>query len=151
MAGKYDREKFDEALRRQYDEMLAQDDKYMEDVSARVYARLERGELASPIDRFAHRSHRTNEERLAYYRAHGLNRCNDYPGGDAAFEADVLSGVYHDEDGVMKDLPREDAYVVARMEDGRFTFTREFTKYGYNRTVFRAVLDNCHKNGFALR
>lgn len=36
----------------------------------------------------------TNEERLAYYRAHGLDACDDYPGGDAGFEADVLSGEF---------------------------------------------------------
>ena len=33
-----------------------------------------------------------SEERLAYYRSHGLTDCSDYPGGDAAFERDVLAG-----------------------------------------------------------
>ena len=31
-----------------------------------------------------------SDERLAYYRSHGLTNCSDYPGGDAAFVRDVL-------------------------------------------------------------
>jgi len=107
--------------------------------------------LASVADRFARRKHKTNEERLSYYRAHGLDRCDDYPGGDTAFEADVLSGKYHDEDGTWPEPGREDAYVIARMEDGRFKFTREFTRYGWSLFVYDAIIRNCRKNGFDLR
>ena len=86
----------------------------------------------------AKRIHHTNEERLAYYRARGLGRCDDYPGGDAQFEADVLSGAYHDEDGDMDDVPREDAYVISKMLDGTFLFERMFRQYGYSNRVMAA-------------
>lgn len=157
MAGvrQYDREKFDKALRDQYEAEIA----HVEAAGWTLGWGPESNDLCDSggqpasqvLDRFARRKHRTNEERLAYYRAHGLDCCDDYPGGDAAFAADVLSGEYHDENGVMAEPPREDAYIISKMRSGRFKFTREFMRYGWSRFVRRAILDNCRKNGFDLR
>ena len=61
-----------------------------------------------------------SEERLAYYRSHGLAVCDDYPGGDAAFERDVLSGEQREERDFTFELKREDAYIYKCLEDGRF-------------------------------
>lgn len=72
----------------------------------------------------------SDEERLAYYRSHGLDRCDDYPGGDAQFEADVLSGLYHNSPDDWEDDPKkEDAYVIARLEDGRFQVDLGFIRH----------------------
>lgn len=145
----YDRQKFDRELMAEYEAQTARADEEGRELARRIREDLLSDKpLVSVVDRFAGRKHKTNEERLAYYRIHGLDRCDDYPGGDAAFEADVLSGKYHDENGTWPEPGREDAYVIARMEDGRFKFTREFRRYGWSPFVFRAFLDNCHKNGF---
>ena len=61
-----------------------------------------------------------SEERLAYYRSHGLAVCDDYPGGDAAFERDVLAGDQREERDFTFDLKREDDYIYKCLEDGRF-------------------------------
>lgn len=88
----------------------------------------------------------SHQERLAYYRAHGLARCNDYPGGDAAFEADVLSGEYHDAGVSMSRLKREDEYIIARMQDGRFRYDEAFREFGLRQEVELAYIKNAAKN-----
>lgn len=100
--------------------------------------------------RRAARKHHTNEERLAYYKAHGLSQCDDYPGGQVQFEADVLSGKLHDEDGVLEDPPAEDAYVIRKMLDGTFRFDLAFWKYGYNYAVRGTYEDIIRKLGVAV-
>lgn len=92
----------------------------------------------------------TNAGRLAYYRAHGLESCDDYPGGDAQFEIDVLSGEYHDADLACEPSKREDAYIIERMRDGRFMFDSLFCRYGMNMEVEKAYIDNASKNGFTV-
>ena len=53
-----------------------------------------------------------SDERLAYYRSHGLTNCSDYPGGDAAFVRDVLSGDQREEHRPFTfDMKQEDAYI----------------------------------------
>lgn len=55
-----------------------------------------------------------SDERLAYYRSHGLTNCSDYPGGDAAFVRDVLSGDQREEHRPFTfDMKQEDAYISA--------------------------------------
>lgn len=81
---------------------------------------------------------RPNEERLEYYRTHGLVRCDDYPGGDAQFEADVLSGAFYDKYGEMEEPPREDAYIIVQIENGKFKPDTRFFLYGYNQQVMAA-------------
>ena len=67
-----------------------------------------------------HEAHyKGSEERLAYYRSHGLAVCDDYPGGDAAFERDVLSGEQREERDFTFELKREDAYIYKCLEDGQ--------------------------------
>lgn len=62
-----------------------------------------------------------SEVRLAYYRSHGLDNCSDYPGGDEAFERDVLSGKQRDESTSFSfDMKQEDAYIYKCLENGRF-------------------------------
>lgn len=65
----------------------------------------------------------TDTDRLSYYRLHGLTACDDYPGGDARFESDVLSGEEHD---CADRIGTEDAYIIARMDDGRFSYDARF-------------------------
>lgn len=98
----------------------------------------------------AARPHHTNEERLAYYRTRGLDRCDDYPGGDAKFEADVLSGKFHDDDGDMAEPPVEDAYIISKMLDGTFLFEESFLAYGYNCAVSRAYMKTWKDLGVAF-
>ena len=129
-----------EAVRRDLDGDMARAEAEFEESMAMVPTFEELAahpKLPSELDREARarRPHHTNEERLAYYRAHGLVHCDDYPGGDAQFEADVLSGAYHDEDGDMDEAPREDAYVISKMLDGTFLFERMFRQYGYSNRV----------------
>lgn len=69
---------------------------------------------------------KTPEERLAYYRSHGLVHCGDYPGGDKQFERDVLSGEQRDEGIYYGGLKHEDAYVIQAMKDKRFVPDHEF-------------------------
>lgn len=68
-----------------------------------------------------------SEERLAYYRSHGLDHCSDYPGGDEAFERDVLSGKQRDESFPFSfDMKLEDAYIYNCLENGRFVPELDF-------------------------
>ena len=68
-----------------------------------------------------------SEERLAYYRSHGLSDCSDYPGGDAAFERDVLAGNQREERHPFTFiLKREDEYIYKCIEDGRFKIDWDF-------------------------
>ena len=90
----------------------------------------------------------TNEERLQYYRAHGLTDCADYPGGDAQFEADVLSGLYHDEQVEEGEPKREDAYVIQAMWDGRLRYDGKFKWYIHHPLLRYAYYCNSGKNGF---
>lgn len=91
------------------------------------------------LDEWSGRVRRTAVERLAYYRSHGLTGCDDYPGGDSRFEADVLSGAFHDEYGVMADAPKEDAYIVRKLLDGTFLLDFKFLEYGDNLVVQRTA------------
>ena len=71
-----------------------------------------------------------SKERLAYYRSHGLSDCSDYPGGDAAFERDVLSGDQREEHRLYNfDLKREDAYICKCLGDGRFKVDLDFRRH----------------------
>lgn len=56
-----------------------------------------------------------SKERLAYYRSHGLADCSDYPGGDAAFNRDVLAGDQRQEKVFTFDTKREDTYIIKSM------------------------------------
>lgn len=138
-----------DAIGRDLDEDMARLDREFEESQRKIPTMqdiMEASDLPKPSEyereRRARRTHHTNEERLAYYRTHGLVSCDDYPGGDAQFEADVLSGAYHDEDGDMDEPPREDAYIIGKMLDGTFLFEKAFKKYGYNikvRAAYNAV------------
>jgi len=97
------------------------------------------------------RSMRTNEERLDYYRSHGLVHCADYPGGDAAFEADVLSGEFHEFGTKMRgELLREDAYIVQCLNEDRFCPGVTFSGYGGHRAVRQAARENMSRRGFTF-
>lgn len=73
-----------------------------------------------------------SEERLAYYRSHGLTDCSDYPGGDAAFERDVLAGDQREEHCLFTfELKREDAYICKCLKDGRFRADLDFRSHFY--------------------
>lgn len=73
-----------------------------------------------------------SEKRLAYYRSHGLTDCSDYPGGDAAFERDVLAGDQREERHPFTfALKREDAYIYKCIEDGRFEIDWDFRSHFY--------------------
>ena len=68
-----------------------------------------------------------SKERLAYYRSHGLSDCSDYPGGDAAFVRDVLSGDQREEHRpFMFDMKQEDSYICRCIECGRFKIDLDF-------------------------
>jgi len=92
----------------------------------------------------------TNEERLAYYRAHGLDKCDDYPGGDAAFATDVLSGAQHDNGPSLGPLKAEDAYVIGKMADGTFAYDGSFEEYGFRPEVRLAYIKYAGKHGFVV-
>lgn len=67
------------------------------------------------------------KERLAYYRSHGLDNCSDYPGGDEAFERDVLSGEQRDEKLPFSfDMKQEDDYIYKCLENGHFVPEPDF-------------------------
>lgn len=144
-----------DAVQRDLDDDMARLDREFEEslkktpTMEEIMAHPER--FPTPVDyareQRAKRIHHTNEERLFYYRSHGLTSCDDYPGGDARFEADVLSGAYHDEDGDMDELPREDVYIVGKMLDGTFLFGESFDEYGYNVKVIAAYNDVLHEIG----
>lgn len=71
-----------------------------------------------------------SEERLAYYRSHGLDHCSDYPGGDEAFERDVLSGDKREEGlNFSFDMKPEDDYICKCLQSGRFVPETDFTHY----------------------
>lgn len=93
----------------------------------------------------------TGVDRLAYYRSHGLGRCDDYPGGDAQFEADVLSGEQRIEDVTLEPLGREDAYIIDRMKDGRFCYDWAFGDFRMRPEVDLAYMMNAGKNGFTAQ
>ncbi len=69
-----------------------------------------------------------SEERLAYYRSHGLVDCNDYPGGDEAFEKDVLSGEQREETAFHFKFKREDAYIYKCIKNGKFKVDFDFCR-----------------------
>lgn len=73
-----------------------------------------------------------SEERLAYYRSHGLSDCSDYPGGDTAFVRDVLAGDQREERRPFTfELKREDAYICKCLQDGRFLADLDFRSHFY--------------------
>lgn len=80
------------------------------------------------------------KERLAYYRSHGLDCCDDYPGGDAAFERDVLAGDQREEREYNFELKREDAYIMKCMENGKFKFDDKFCFGFYHHPKVRLEL-----------
>lgn len=67
-----------------------------------------------------------SEDRLAYYRSHGLADCSDYPGGDETFERDVLSGEQREEKDFHFEFKNEDAYIYKCVENGKFKVDRDF-------------------------
>ena len=70
------------------------------------------------------------KDRLAYYRSHGLDNCADYPGGDEAFERDVLSGDKREECMVFSfDMKSEDDYICKCLQSGRFVPETDFTHH----------------------
>lgn len=73
-----------------------------------------------------------SEERLAYYRSHGLTDCSDYPGGDSAFVRDVLAGDQREEHHPFTfNLKREDDYICKCLKDGRFRADLDFRSHFY--------------------
>lgn len=94
------------------------------------------------------RENENPKARLEYYRAHGLTNCDDYPGGDAAFEHDVLSGQYRDRRFCEAPLKREDYYVLKYMLDGKFNPELDF----FLEFSVRACIINifCFKNGIDI-
>lgn len=73
-----------------------------------------------------------SEERLAYYRSHGLDDCLDYPGGDVAFVRDVLAGDQREEHRPFTfELKQEDAYICKCLKDGRFRADLDFRSHFY--------------------
>lgn len=68
------------------------------------------------------------KERLAYYRSHGLTDCSDYPGGDAAFERDVLAGDQRQEKVFTFETKREDTFIIKCLKDGRFKPDADFSR-----------------------
>lgn len=73
-----------------------------------------------------------SEERLAYYRSHGLTDCSDYPGGDSAFVRDVIAGDQREERRPFTfELKREDAYICKCLQDGRFRADLDFRSHFY--------------------
>ena len=89
----------------------------------------------------------TNEERLAYYRAHGMTDCDDYPGGDSQFELDVLSGVYHASEAIDGPMLCEDEYVCQAAHSGKLKFDVKFLEYVRHPRLFLAYCENAGKNG----
>ena len=74
----------------------------------------------------------TNQERLDFYRSHGLVKCNNYPGGDEQFEKDVLSGEFHETKFNRNDfsqLKKEDLYILHAMLSDTIQFDTEITRY----------------------
>ena len=86
----------------------------------------ERRKRSDDIIAEAESHYKGSKERLAYYRSHGLSDCSDYPGGDRAFERDVLSGEQREEKGFHFEFKNEDAYIYKCIENGRFKVDREF-------------------------
>lgn len=73
---------------------------------------------------------RGSAERLAYYRSHGLDNCADYPGGDEAFERDVLAGDQREECMVFSFvLKTEDDYICKCLQSGHFVPETDFTHH----------------------
>lgn len=97
--------------------------------------------------RFVDMFHNTDEERLVYYRSHGLADCSDYPGGDAQFEKDVLSGKHHMRDLAEGSLLREDQYVYDKMYDGTFLFDSNFLYFVIHPLFIIAYYDICYQHG----
>ena len=86
--------------------------------------------------------------RLDYYRSHGLDRCDDYPGGDVQFESDVLSGTARHEDfAAMGPLGAEDAYIIGRMHDGRFRYDSKFRWFPMRPEVMLAFRETMGSRG----
>lgn len=132
-----DRERFMARLRRDHEASIREWDGMLD---AALHAGLD--EIRSK-----RRDVPSNEERLAYYRSHGLAECADYPGGDAAFAADVLAG---DPDPRDRESRKEDGYVVARMDDGRFAFDKDFIAYGLSWPVACAFRRNASRRGIMI-
>ena len=109
---------------------------------ARIKERMEQFENGTYVPKKPHL--RPGTERLAYYRSHGLTDCSDYPGGDAQFEKDVLSGEYRHEKPVLEPIGREDAYIIKCLKTGRLKVDwAEFWKYGVRPEVDIAARDSC--------
>ena len=109
--------------------------------------RLRSGEYVEPVKIKREFVEHTNEERLAYYRAHGLVDCDDYPGGDSKFEQDVLSGAYHAWVATDEPMSQEDAYVCSAAYSGKFRFDVKFPEYFRHPRLFLAYFENAGKNG----
>lgn len=84
----------------------------------------------------------TNADRLAYYRSHGLTDCRDYPGGDAQFEKDVLSGEHRHASVTLEPLGREDAYIIKCIRNKRLDVADcGLYQYGVRPEVDVAIMD----------
>ena len=87
-----------------------------------------------------------SEERLAYYRSHGLTDCSDYPGGDSAFEKDVLAGDQREEHRLFTfDMKREDTYIYKCIEDGRFKIDWDFRRHFYMHPKLILLVENTYE------
>ena len=87
-----------------------------------------------------------SEERLAYYRSHGLTDCSDYPGGDSAFVRDVLAGDQREEHRLFTfDLKREDAYIYKCIEDGRFKIDWDFRHHFHMHPKLILIVENTYE------
>jgi len=87
-----------------------------------------------------------SEERLAYYRSHGLTDCSDYPGGDAAFERDVLAGNQREERHPFTFiLKREDEYIYKCIEDGRFKIDWDFRHHFHMHPKLILIVENTYE------
>ena len=113
--------------------ILAMSDEELDAHHKKVVAKIEANFLGS-------------EERLAYYRSHGLTDCSDYPGGDAAFERDVLAGNQREERHPFTfDMKREDTYIYKCIEDGRFKIDWDFRRHFYMHPKLILIVENTYE------
>lgn len=96
-----------------------------------------------------HERNKDPRARLAYYRAHGLTNCDGYPGGDAAFVRDVLSGEHRDSGFCEAPLKREDYYVLKYMLDGRFVPDFDFFWEFHPRACMEHLF--CFRHGIQIQ
>lgn len=92
-----------------------------------------------------------NQDRLRYYRSHGLDSCDDYPGGDTVFESDVLSGAHHDVRVELGEPKREDAYVLEAIKSGRLRYDGKLQRYLAHPLLILAFYESMSRNHFRVR